>query len=66
MAALEHDIAIRYVKSVGYEVDWVKIKAGEQPPTRFVHVWLQGDPYVQEAAAINSPATCTTEAAVGS
>lgn len=51
MAALEHDIAIRYVESIGYEVDWDKVNAGGQPPSRFVHVWLQGDPYMKEAEA---------------
>jgi hypothetical protein len=48
MAALEHDIAIRYVESIGYEVDWDKISAAAgEPPSRFVHVWLQGAPYVE-------------------
>lgn len=48
MAALEHDIAIRYVESVGYEVDWTKIKAAGDSVSRLVHVWLQGDPYAEE------------------
>ena len=45
MAALEYDIAVRYVESVGYEVDWEKLQSQERQPNRFVHVWLHGDPY---------------------
>jgi hypothetical protein len=50
MAALEHKIAVRYVESVDYEIDWEKIKNCEPEKTRLVHVWLQGVPYAEMVA----------------
>lgn len=47
MAALEHKLAVRYVESVGYEVDWTKIETAANSRSRLVHVWLQGEPYIE-------------------
>lgn len=51
MAALEHTIAVRYVESVGYEVDWQKVEAIGSGNSRLVHVWLEGEPYVDIRAS---------------
>jgi hypothetical protein len=48
MAALEHNLAVRYVESVGYEVDWEKVSVADSGTSRLVHVWLQGEPYVED------------------
>ncbi|MGY4402831.1 hypothetical protein [Bradyrhizobium sp. USDA 3315] len=63
MAALEHDIAVRYVESVGYEVDWDKLKSEQTQPSRFVHVWLQGDPYQFHETEEAAPTVSDQEAA---
>lgn len=47
MAALEHKLAVRYVESVGYEVDWAKVDSAANSKSRLVHVWLQGEPYLE-------------------
>jgi hypothetical protein len=54
MAALEHKIAVRYVESVGYEVDWDRVRAVGGGSGRLLHVWLEGEPYA-EVAAPESP-----------
>jgi hypothetical protein len=61
MAALEHGIAIRYVESVGYEVDWNKVEAVGSSASRLVHVWLQGDPYAEEPEPPESEVPARTE-----
>jgi hypothetical protein len=55
MAALEHKIAVRYVESVGYEVDWKKVEAVDSTKSRLVHVWLQGEPYIEVDDVAEAP-----------
>lgn len=47
MAALEHDLPVRYVEAVGYELDQ-RIRDTETASSRLVHVWLCGAPYEVE------------------
>jgi hypothetical protein len=47
MAALEHDLPVRYVEAVRYEVDWSRIAEANPGASRLVHVWLHGPPYRQ-------------------
>jgi hypothetical protein len=46
MAALEHDLPVRYVEAVAYEVDWEAVRVADPESSRLVHVWLHGEPYV--------------------
>jgi hypothetical protein len=50
MAALEHDLPVRYVEAVRYEVDWNGIAKVDRGANRLVHVWLHGPPYAQPVA----------------
>jgi len=52
MAALEHDLPVRYVEAVSYSVDWQKIEQADPGTSRLVHVWLHGDPYIHISPAL--------------
>lgn len=47
MAALEHDLPVRYVEAVSYAVDWKQIESLSQDQPHLVHVWLHGEPYAK-------------------
>jgi hypothetical protein len=52
MAALEHDLPVRYVEAVSYSVDWEQVERADPETSRLVHVWLHGDPYVEAPAPV--------------
>lgn len=56
MAALEHDLPVRYVEAVSYTADWAKIADADPDASRLIHVWLHGTPYVTLPAAPTSVA----------
>lgn len=45
MAALEHELAVRYVEAVEYSVDWAAVETADPEASSLVHVWLHGTPY---------------------
>lgn len=46
MAAIEHELPVRYVEAVAYEVAWSAIdEAQSRNNSKPIHVWLAGDPY---------------------
>lgn len=45
MAAIEHNLPVRYVEAVSYEVKWDRIDGAECSPGIAIHVWLSGDAY---------------------
>jgi hypothetical protein len=47
MAALEHNLPVRYVEAVRYEVNWSRVAEANPGASRLVHVWLHGPPYLQ-------------------
>lgn len=58
MAAIEHDLPVRYVEAVSYEVKWDRIDPGQDAVSMPIHVWLSGDVYVAQnptATAERSP-----------
>jgi hypothetical protein len=46
MAAIEHDLPVRYVEAVSYEVKWERIDLAQDTVSMPIHVWLSGDAYV--------------------
>lgn len=56
MAALEHDLPVRYVEAVSYEVDWAKVAEVDPASSRLVHVWLHGSPYATPSASSDKDA----------
>jgi hypothetical protein len=58
MAAIEHDLPVRYVEAVSYEVKWDRIDLAQGTVNMPIHVWLSGNAYVAQnatAAAGRSP-----------
>ena len=55
MAALEHDLPVRYVEAVSYSVDWAVIEKADPGTSRLVHVWLRGEPYHVAATPVDPP-----------
>lgn len=43
MAALERNLPVAYLESIGYELD--ASAPTDAPPTQLVHIWLEGDVY---------------------
>lgn len=52
MAAIEHNLPVRYVEAVSYEVKWDRIGVTECLPGTAIHVWLSGDAYSAASAAV--------------
>lgn len=45
MAAVERDLPVRYVESMGYTVDWEKVDQVPESEVELLHLWLAGEPY---------------------
>jgi hypothetical protein len=54
MAALEHDLPVRYVEAVSHIVDWTRIAQADPNASRLVHVWLHGAPYALPSRSVVS------------
>jgi hypothetical protein len=52
LAAIEHDLPVRYVEAVSYEVKWALVEDEQDTSGMPIHVWLSGDAYAAEALAI--------------
>lgn len=68
MASLNYDLPVRYVEAVSYLVDWDNIEKIGPDRSRFVHVWLHGQPYAEIQATVapgaaNSSAPAPSERA---
>ncbi len=50
MAALERDLPVAYVESIGYELEAAVPEGIEQP--NLIHIWLEGDVYPQRGPAL--------------
>jgi hypothetical protein len=48
MAAIEHDLPVRYVEAVSYEVKSDRIDLAQDMASMPIHVWLAGDAYVAQ------------------
>lgn len=46
MAAIEHDLPVRYVESIGYRVEWEKVDQVTENQVELLHLWLAGEPYL--------------------
>lgn len=53
MAAVEHDLAVRYVEAVSYEVKWDRVDGAQGTSGMPIHVWLSGDVYPAESAPVS-------------
>lgn len=45
MAAVERDLPVHYVESMGYTVDWEKVDRAPENGVNLLHLWLAGEPY---------------------
>lgn len=45
MAAIERDLPVRYVESIGYRVEWDKVDQVPENDLELLHLWLAGEPY---------------------
>lgn len=45
MAAVERDLPMMYIESLGYEVDWGAISRIPGESAALIHLWLAGEPY---------------------
>jgi hypothetical protein len=63
MAALEHDLPVRYVEAVSYTVDWTRIAQADPTASRLVHVWLHGAPYAEPRSVASDAAVLKVEEA---
>ena len=45
MAAIELDLHVRYVESIGYDVCWETVDNVEENEFELLHLWLAGEPY---------------------
>ena len=52
MAALERDLPVAYLESIGYDLDGSVVTTSKGP--NLVHVWLEGDVYPQPRPALHS------------
>jgi hypothetical protein len=52
MAAVEHDLAVRYVEAVSYEVKWDRVDGAQSAASMPIHVWLSGDAYEAASAPV--------------
>jgi hypothetical protein len=52
MAALERDLPVAYLESIGYAFDGSVPTMGSHP--NLVHIWLEGDVYPQPRPALHS------------
>jgi hypothetical protein len=52
MAALERDLPVAYLESIGYVLDGSAAAMGSHP--NLVHIWLEGDVYPQPRPALHS------------
>jgi hypothetical protein len=52
LAALERDLPVAYLEAIGYNFE--NSKPSERPPPFLVHVWLEGDAYLQPRPALMS------------
>jgi hypothetical protein len=52
MAAVEHDLAVRYVEAVSYEVKWDRVDGAQSAASMPIHVWLSGDAYEVASAPV--------------
>ena len=50
MAALERDLPVAYLESIGYELDETGLEEIDQP--NLIHLWLEGDAYSQPRPAL--------------
>ena len=50
LAALERDLPVAYLESVGYEIEASGVGDGAEP--NFVHIWLEGDAYPEGRPSI--------------
>ena len=45
MAAIERNLPVRYVESMGYRVEWQKVDQVTENQVELLHLWLAGEPY---------------------
>ncbi len=45
MAAIERNLPVRYVESMGYRVEWEKVDQVTENQVELLHLWLAGEPY---------------------
>jgi hypothetical protein len=50
MAAIEHDLPVRYVEAVSYEVKWDRVDVAQSMNSTPIHVWLSGDTEQMDAS----------------
>jgi hypothetical protein len=62
MAALEHDLPVRYVEAVGYQVDWTAVQEVDPNTSSLIHVWLHGIPYPVPAFSAKTDAVAESVA----
>jgi hypothetical protein len=55
MAALERDLPVAYLESIGYALDRSIAETSERPS--LVHIWLEGDVYPQPRPALHNERT---------
>jgi hypothetical protein len=55
MAALERDLPVAYLESIGYSLDGSVAATSEKP--NLVHIWLEGDVYLQPRPALHNERT---------
>ena len=46
MAAIERDLPVRHVESIGYRVEWQKVDQVTEDQVELLHLWLAGKPYL--------------------
>jgi hypothetical protein len=46
MAAVERDLPMMYIESLGYDVDWGSISGISADDSELIHLWLAGEPYM--------------------
>ena len=45
MAAVERDLPMMYIESLGYDVDWAELSEIPANSAELIHLWLAGEPY---------------------
>jgi hypothetical protein len=51
LAAVEHNLPVRYVEAVGYTVNWDQVDQVAASPGRLIHLWFAGDACADDAQA---------------